>query len=114
MKKLLIGLLMAGVMIGPAVARELPDFVKDSSYTCDRDLIEPDVIALSETTASAIQEGVKIIYVKDSSEVSRTSTELLCRVSVAFSNSWQAHAYFRYIVRDGRLLSGFKNVQFDN
>jgi hypothetical protein len=105
MKKLMLAACALGAMIAPAAAKELPDF-NDKAYTCETGAIEHGVKTLGDDMGKLI--NVHVMYVKESSEISRNSTELKCRITVVFSNTMKMIGEYGYLIQDGHALSSLK------
>jgi hypothetical protein len=50
----------------------------------------------------------KVIYVKGISEISRTSSELQCRVTAVTTRAADMHGIFRFYIQDGHHMVGWR------
>lgn len=77
-----------------------------SLSTCDKDDIETELSNLWENGAAS-KIGLKLVYIKSATEVSRKTDELRCKV-VAVTNVAPVTGIFRFFNQDGHKLVGFE------
>ena len=82
---------------------DVGDYTDKTEYTCDKDDIEEHMKSLASNNIL----GPKVLYIKEATEVVRTTTELKCKIVVVHSKGKQA-GFFRYFVEDGHALVQFK------
>ena len=103
MNKLLItAALIAATVATGAMKATAADFSDRTEYTCDNEEIK----AQMEAILLGNPANTRIIYAKDAKEVSRSSDELRCRVTLV-TNSGSSTGVFRYWNQDGHSLVKF-------
>jgi hypothetical protein len=74
-----------------------------------RQKIESDVVSLFDKMATRINLPLRAMYVRaNTEELSRTSVEVRCKVTVVFTNGATADGVFRYLIEDDRSFVAFK------
>jgi hypothetical protein len=100
MNKFLTALALASVLLSGAA--HAADFSDRTTYTCDNDEIKDQM----ESNLSSNVIGIRILYAKGATEVSRSSNELRCRVTLV-TNSGSAAGVMRFWNEDGHSLAKF-------
>jgi hypothetical protein len=106
-KRLLLAAATMTMLTGVANASDLPDYSKNTeTYSCDKDDIKSELSDLVEGSTAG-HFGLRLIYIKDSTEVSRKPDELRCRVTFVTNRSTPQKGIFRFVNKDGHALVGW-------
>jgi hypothetical protein len=100
MPKLLTTAALATVLLSGVA--HAGDYTDRSEYTCDKDTVEAGMSSMIANGPGG-KLGVKVIYIKDVTEVSRNKTELKCRLTVV-TNINTMKGTFRFHEQDGHSL----------
>jgi hypothetical protein len=97
--RFLISIAMVSAMIVTATA--YPE-----KSVCDEKSIEPELSGLiAESPAGHF--GLRMVYVKNVSEISRTTDEVRCRLTMSTNIATEIPMIFRFFNRDGHALVGY-------
>jgi hypothetical protein len=87
---------------------DLPNFSDRTTWTCDKEMIEPEMTELVAKSAAGTAFGLRLLYIKgDPVETSRRSNELRCKV-VLVTNRSTLRGVFRFFNQDGHTLTGYQ------
>jgi len=103
MKRLALAAFAIAILTGTGWADE--DFSDKTSFVCDEATIDGEMNGILENGAGA-RNGVKLIYSKNISEVSRNTNELRCRVTFVM-NTGEVSGIFRFWNQDVHSLVRF-------
>jgi hypothetical protein len=95
------------MMITAAMAAVDPklDHSNKENFACDADAIELEINSMLD---QAGRTGLKVVYVKDVKETSRTSEELRCKVTMVTNKMIEIPGIFRFFNKDGHNLVNFQ------
>ena len=111
MKRLLTATAIATALLVSGVANaktDLPNFSDRTEWTCDKEMIEPEMADLVAQSSAGTAFGLRLLYIKgDPVETSRGSNELRCKV-VLVTNRSTLRGVFRFYNQDGHSLVGYQ------
>ncbi len=96
----------ATILASAAFAADIkPDYVNDTkTFSCDNDHLTGDLAVLYSDS----NDAVRVIYVKNASEIIRNADGLKCKATIVTSSKGHITGIVHYRTEEGHNIFGFK------